>query len=71
MFVCIYIAKAYDKVDRKKNFKVLRAYGIHEKLVSLIERVYSGNKVKFEFGNVVTGWCKSESGVRQGCPLSP
>ena len=38
---------------------------------SLIERVYSGNMVKFELGNVVTKWCKRESGVRQGCPLSP
>ena len=50
---------------------MLRAYGIHEKMVSLIERVYSRNMVKFELGNVVTEWCKSESGVRQGCPLSP
>ena len=62
--------KAYDRVDRKNLFEVLRAYGIHEKFVSLIERVYSGNMVKFELGNVMTEWCKSESGVRQGCPLS-
>ena len=27
--------------------------------------------IKFELGNVLTKWCKSESGVRQGCPLSP
>ena len=27
--------------------------------------------VKFELENVTTGWCKSDSGVRQGCPLSP
>ena len=26
--------------------------------------------VKFELGNDVTKWCKSESGVRPGCPLS-
>ena len=26
--------------------------------------------VKFELGNVVTNWCKSESGVIQCCPLS-
>ena len=25
---------------------------------------------KFELENVTTGWCKSDSGVRQGCPLS-
>ena len=54
----------------KTRFEVLRAYGIHEKMVSLIERVYNGNMVKFELGNVGTKWCKSESGVGQGSPLS-
>ena len=49
---------------------MLRAHGIPEKMVILIERVYSGNMVKFEPGNVETEWCKSESGVRQDCPLS-
>ena len=66
--VFIDMEKAYDRVGRPKTFELLRAYDIHEKLVSLIERVYNGNMVKFELGNVVTGWCKSESGVRQGCP---
>ena len=27
--------------------------------------------VKFELEGIMTGWCKSECGVRQGCPLSP
>ena len=27
--------------------------------------------MKFEQVNIMTGWCKSDSGVRQGCPLSP
>ena len=27
--------------------------------------------VKFELKNVTTGWCKRDSGVRQGFPLSP
>ena len=46
--------KAYDKVDRNKLFEVLRAYSVHEKLVSMIERVYSDNVVRFELGNMVT-----------------
>ena len=42
--VCLFVAfidmeKAYDIVDRKTRFDVLRAYGVHDKLVSLIERV--------------------------------
>ena len=60
-----------DRVNRKKLFVVMRCYGVHEKLVRLIERIYDGSMVKFELEKVTTGWCKSDSGVRQGCPLSP
>ena len=63
--------KAYDRVNRKKLVEVMRCYGVHEKLVRLMERIYNGSMVKFELENVMTGCCKSDSGVRQGCPLSP
>ena len=63
--------KAYDRVNRKKLFEVMRCYGVHEKLVRLIERIYNGCLVKFELEEVMTGWCKSDSRVRQGCLLSP
>ena len=63
--------KAYDRVNRKKLFEVMRCYEVHEKLVRLIQRIYDGSMVKFELEKVTTGWCKSDSGVRQGCPLSP
>ena len=62
--------KAYDGVNRRKLLEVMRSYGIHEKLVNVIERVYKDNKVKFELGDVVTKWCVSDSGVRLGCPMS-
>ena len=63
--------KVYDQVNRKKLFEVMRCYRVHEKLIRLIERIYYGSMVKFELEKVTTGWCKSDSGVRQGCPLSP
>ena len=63
--------KAYDRVNRKKLFEVMQCYGVHEKLVRLIERIYDGSMVKFELEKVTTGWCKSDSVVRQGCLLSP
>ena len=43
---------------------------MHEQLVGQIERNFDGIMVKFEQQNVSTGWCKRDSGVRQGCPLS-
>ena len=44
--------KAYDRVNRKKLFEVMRCYGVHEKLVRLIERIYNGSMVKFELEKV-------------------
>ena len=52
------IAKAFDRVNRMKLFKVMR-------------RIYEGSMVKFELENVTTGWCKTDSSVWQGCTLSP
>ena len=68
--------KAYDRVNRKKLLEVMRGYGISEYgiseyLVRIIERVYEENRVKFVLEGVETDWCTSNSGVRQGCPLSP
>ena len=57
-------------MNRKKLFEVMRCCGVHENLVRLIERIYDGSMVKFELENVTIGWCKSDSGVRQGCPFS-
>ena len=63
--------KAYDRVNRKKLFEVMRCYGVYEKLVRLMERIYDGSMVKFELKKVTTGWCKSDYGVRKACPWSP
>ena len=60
-----------DRVNRKKLFEVMRDYGVQERLVDVIERIYEGGMVKFEMEGIMTGWCKSDSGVRQGCsPVS-
>ena len=63
--------KTYDRVNTKKLFEVMRCYGVQENLVRLIERIYDSSLVKFELDDVTTVWCKSDSGARQGCPLSP
>ena len=62
---------AYDIVNRNILFEVMRAYGEQEKLAGVIERIYDGGIVKFELEGIMTGWCKIDSSVRQGCPMSP
>ena len=56
---------AYDRVDIRKLFEVMRGYGVHGILVDVIKRIYNGSMIKFEMGIVMNGWCKSDSGVRQ------
>ena len=41
--------------------EVMRGYGVQEKLVDVIERIYDGGMV---MEGIMTGWCKSDSGVR-------
>ena len=41
------IEKAYDRVSRKKLFEVMRGYGVQEKLVDVMERIYDGCMVQF------------------------
>ena len=44
---------------------------MQEILADVIERIYNGSMIKFEMESIMTGWCKSYSGVRHVCPLSP
>ena len=37
----------------------------------MIEIIYYGSMVKFELESIMAAWCKSDSGVRHGCPQSP
>ena len=35
-------------MNRKKLFEVMTGYGVQEKMVDVIERIYDGSMVKFE-----------------------
>ena len=62
---------ANNGVNRNKLFEVMRGYGVKGILVDVIEKIYDGSMVTFEMDSIMTGWCKSDSGVKQGCSLSP
>ena len=54
-----------------KLFKIMRGCGVQGILVDVIERIYDGRMLKIEMDSTMNGWCNTDSGVRQGCPLSP
>lgn len=71
LYLCfIDLEKAYDKVDRRKLFEVLRGHGGGE-WVTMLEDMYHGNMVNFSWRGIHTDQVSNTSGVRQGCPLSP
>ena len=54
MVAFIDMKKAYDRVNRKKLFEVMRGYGVQGIIVDVIERIYDGSMVKFELESIMT-----------------
>ena len=62
---------AFDSVHRDSLWKVLRAYGIPEKIVNIMKNTYEGSECCVKVDGEVTGWFPVTAGVRQGCIWSP
>ena len=63
--------KAFDSLHRDTLWKILQLYGVPDKLITVIKLFY----YHFECSVIVDGklseWFPVESGVRQGCIISP
>ncbi|CAH8626502.1 unnamed protein product [Schistosoma haematobium] len=62
--------KAFDSVDRTTLWKLLRHYGVPQKIVNIIQNSYDGLHCKIVHGGQLTKSFKVKTGVRQGCLLS-
>ena len=69
--VFIDFKKAFDSVHRGLLMKILRAYGIPEAIVRLIEGIYTGTKVKVVTADGITEIFDILAGVLQGDTLAP
>lgn len=64
------IVKAFDRVNRKLLWSILRKYGVPKKIVDIIKALYTSSYLVLEFDeDDIT--IQSESGVKQGDNLSP
>ena len=64
--------KAFDSIHRTNLWKIAMSYGIPEKLVNQISKFYLSFKCCVALdNNKTTEWFDIETGVRQGCLLSP
>ncbi|KAI8514548.1 hypothetical protein Bbelb_071390 [Branchiostoma belcheri] len=63
--------KAFDSVHRESLWKILRAYGIPQKIVSMIGKFYEHFECSVITESSLSKPFYVKSGVRQGCILSP
>ena len=64
-------AKAFDCMDHKKLWKILKEMGIPDHLTCLFRSLYAGQEATVTTGHGTTDWFQIGKGVRQGCILSP
>ena len=70
-FCFIDYAKAFDCVDHKKLWKILKEMGIPEHLTCLLGNMFAGQEATVRTGHGTTDWFQIGKGVHQYCILSP
>ena len=63
--------KAFDSISRDCIWAEMRNLGVPNKIVSLIQKSYSGFKCRVLHNSTLSDTFNTETGVRQGCLLSP
>ena len=63
--------KAFDSVHRESLWKILRLYGIPEKIIKMIRIMYDDFQCSVLHDGKESLWFKIITGVKQGCLLSP
>ena len=64
-------AKAFDCVDHKKLWKILKEMGIPEHLTCLLRNLYAGQEATVRTGHGTMDWLQIGKGLCQGWILSP
>ena len=71
MYFCfIEYAKAFDCVDHKKLWKILKEMGILDHLTCLLRNLYAGQETSVRTGHGTTDWLQIGKRVCRGCILS-
>ena len=64
-------AKAFDCVDHKKLWKILKEMRIPDQLVCFLRNLYASQGATIRTEHGTTDWFQIGKGVHQGCILSP
>ena len=63
--------KAFDSADREAMWRILRHYGIPDKIINMLKVQYQGFTCQVLHGGTMTAPIEVKTDVRQGCILSP
>ena len=71
LYICLVdFEKAFDSVHRETLWKLLKIYGIPDKLVNMIKAMYRNSKCAVIDGIETSQWFDVKSGVKQECVMS-
>ena len=65
------LAKAFDTVPHDSIRRALSRHGVHSRITSMVSEMYVGATTTVASGRECTAAISINSGVKQGCPLSP
>ena len=72
LYICfVDFEKAFDSIDRQTIWNILLHYGVPNKIVSIIRKLYEGFSCQVIHNGRLSDEFEISSGVRQGCLLSP
>ena len=63
--------KAFDKINHGRLIQALERLNVPVKLLNLIKDIYRNPLFRVKHGEQKSDFLKQETGIRQGCPLSP
>ena len=63
--------KTFDKVNRNQLFNSMERMGVDQKLINLTKSLYRATVFCVEIDGYTSDWMPQNTGIRQGCPLSP
>ena len=66
-FCFIDYAKAFNCMDHKKQWKILKEMGIPDHLICLTRNLYAGQEATVRTGHGTTNWFQIGKGVCQSC----
>ena len=63
--------KAYDSIDREALWRILELYGVHPKLLQLLQALHDESTAMVRINGKLGPPFKVTAGVRQGCVIAP